>query len=50
MLCWRDAVLFGGERIGFLLPLLMLGVTVLVFMRSFRYHVKKLDTEVRDVV
>jgi len=28
----------------------MVAVTVWVFMRSFRYHVMKMDTEVRDVV
>jgi hypothetical protein len=29
---------------------LMVGVAVWVFMRSFRYYVMKMDTEVRDVV
>jgi len=28
----------------------MIAVAVWVFTRSFRYHVMKMDTEVRDVV
>jgi len=28
----------------------MIAVSIWVFMRSFRYHVMKMDTEVRDVV
>jgi len=28
----------------------MVAVTAWVFMRSFRYHIMKMDTEVRDVV
>lgn len=38
------------ESINAVLLVLMIIVTVVVFMRFFRYHILKMDTEVRDVV
>lgn len=46
----RHAVLLGGETVNIVLCVLMVAVTAWVFMRSFRYHIMKMDTEVRDVV